>query len=333
MAKQKTEAQTDRYNRYGSPLQWVGAAIIGSVSAASTFINLVRSKFHEDNEFRQGFSVLHRSKNAELEHLNNHQIEETLKILHDYVGDHPSYKEFIRVRGLLNLEVSATNTGFEHLTTLKRDTSEVLSGPAANKAKLTDETADLLKAYSEANDKFMRDCKEGIERGMQSSAYKKLAMSGSKRASGVKVRFDRLYDDFAETMYGIKSKGIIGHTQGVWERFVAFGGYTKRNMLFKTAVAFGVAFGGTMMVFNQLNTRDKLNEIDKQSERADRKIDALLEKSGIRDEEISTRAEHRIKVKQREKIENAMTRKSGSHVAKIMEDRAESAEASHNVAI
>lgn len=135
------------------------------------------------------------------------------------------------------------------------------------------------------------------------------------------MSFDKLYDGFAETIYGIKSKGIVGHTKGVWERFVGFGGYTKRNMLFKTAVAFGVAFGGTMMVFNQLNTRDKLNEIDKQSESADRKLDALLAKADIGEHEIETRAEHRAHVREKEKADDRALRAKGGHVSKVKESR------------
>lgn len=305
MVKKKTEAQIDRYSRFGAPGQWVAALAVGTISASSTFVNLVRSKFHADNEFRQGFSVLHETKNLKLQELNDEQIESSIEILKKYVGNHPAYQKLIEAREVLN------SYGRDAIQKSKDGTHEFKSY----------ELEDALTNYTNANEKFLEECRDSIDKAMRSPEYKKLAINSSTTQSNVKMRFDKLYDSFAETIYGIKSKGIIGHTKGVWERFVGFGGYTKRNMLFKTAVAAGVGFGGTIMAFNQLNTRDKLNEIDKQSERVDRKLDALLDKAGVGEHEIETREEHRAHVKEREKLDDRALRKGASHTSKIAASR------------
>lgn len=301
MAKQKTEAQLDRYSRFGAPGQWLGALVVGTVSASSTFVNLVRTKFHDDSEFRQGFSVLHEAKNLDLKTLNDTQIQKTMGILENHVGDHPSFLRFKKARDTINL----VGTDIE----------------AVKKLNPKFDVGILFTEYANSNTAFLKDCKEGIDKAMKSPEYKKLAIKSSIKQSATKGHYDRLYDSFAETLYGIKSKGIIGHTQGVWERFVGFGSYTKRNMLLKTGIAAGVAFGGTMMVFNQINTRDKLNDIDKQSERADRKLDALLDKAGIGEHEIETREEHRAHVRESEKAEDRALRKGGRHANKVIASR------------
>lgn len=297
MAKQKTEAQIDRYNRYGSPLQWVGAAVVGTISGATTFINLARTKFHGDAEFKQGFSILNTFKNEQLKKQNDDLIEARMKLFGDAVGPgEPTHEAFMSARKPINQE---------HRTSRA--------------------TADEAMDYVTAKDNFFSKCADKIKEAIGGKSYQRQTDDYIKQSHRIKVTHDNALDEYAEKMFGIHSRGIKGHTVGSWQRFRMFSNYAKRDIIIKTAAALGVAFGGTMMVFNQLNTRDKLNEIDKQSESTDRKLDALLEKSGVGDHEIETRAEHRAHVREREKAEDALLKSKG-HAAKVAESRAESDE-------
>ena len=309
MAKQKTEAQLDRFNRYGSPLQWLGAVTVGAVSSGSTFINLVRTKFHDDNAFRQGFSVLNETKNDLLRRLGDDQISAAMEVIGKHTGDHPDYLDFQEARSKVN-ELFAEAK--------KNALSEGNIRSSMN-------YRNAVQEYDEVFSRFSKSCREGIDKAMQTKDYDRLAKDFSKQLRKIKSGADHNENLFAEAAYGIRSEGLRGYTQGVWQRFSGFGSYTQRNMLFKTAVALGVGFGGTMMVFNQLNTRDKLNEIDKQSENTDRKLDALLEKAGVDETDVATRAEHRARVKQRDKAEDSIIRQQNrsGHAAKLAVSRAE----------
>lgn len=295
MAHEKTEAKNDRYNRFGTPMQWAAALVAGTASALTTFVNLVRTKFYSDAEFREGFALLTKHKNSLLQGLTEKHINRTMDLFGETMGEEPAFVAFKNARN----EVNA----------LKEAPSEALA-----------------QKYDEAAEEFFKKCSTKIEevtRGSKFLEYRDDFIQGAKK---IKSAHDGRIDTYSERMFGFFSKDLKGLVVGSWQRFKNFSDYAQRNISFKTAAALGVAFGGTMMVFNQLNTRDKLNEIDKQSERVDRKIDALLVKAGVGEQEIETRAEHKAHLREREKMQRREPR-VGSHAAKITNSRAE-AEAS-----
>lgn len=313
MAREKTEAQKDRYSRYGAPLEWLAATTIGATSAAVTFVNLVRTKFHQDTEFRQGFSLLNIQKNESLRELTDKHLDQVMGLFEKEFGNEETFINFKKERINVN---------------------KLAQSLKANNFPEHNIGAKPSSAYDKAAHDFFEACQEKIDKLRNNKEFQGFREEFISKSKELKVLHDKKVDRYSENMFGIFSEGAKGHVTGSWQRFKAFSSYAQRNIFFKTAAALGVAFGGTMMVFNQLNTRDKLNEIDKQSERVDRKLDALLDKSGIEESDIMTRAEHRMRVRAREKEEDNLIRlkNRGGHVAKVKESR-EEAEASSSIAV
>lgn len=84
--------------------------------------------------------------------------------------------------------------------------------------------------------------------------------------------------------------------------------------MLKTSAAVGAAFGVTMMLFNQLNTRDKLNEIDKTTGDNARRLDALLNREPARAPDHVTGAN--------DNHPRAQTKPHGTKTAALLAERA-----------
>lgn len=220
MKHEKTEHQIDRNNRLGSPTQWALAVGAGSVSAASTFINLVRTKFHVDTLSKPEVKQLYEAHGKDLMELTKTQIEQAKSLF--------------------------------GITEKAEDSARVIR--------------DAFKNSDHAIHTLMHQ-PEHIER---SSVYR-------AAIHDTKTHFDKFLDRFAEAFLGISSTGLKGHTVGVVQRFNTFGNYSRRNIAFKTAAAFGAGAGVVMMIVNQLNTRDKLNELTKTANDNGDRLDTLLE--------------------------------------------------------
>lgn len=273
MAREKTEQQIDLYSRYGSPLQWVGAAIVGTVSSLVTFVSTTRTKFHDDSSFRQGTKVIHAVKALDLEKATDDQIGATMKHYTKAFKGNADFKAFTDARDAVNaLE--------------KKRTPNHLSG-----------YADKKRAYQSTLKTWIDKNADKIEEVQQTPAFKEDVSKFLSKLKTIKTEANQMTDKLDETLLGIRSVGMRGHTVGAWQRLKNFGDYSSRNVLLKMGAAFAVAGGATLMAFNQLNTRDKLNEIDKQSERAERTIDAISEKVGIEAHEVKSRREHREELK------------------------------------
>lgn len=252
MVKQKTEKQIDRYNRYGSPQQWLGAVTVGLTSGAVTMYNLVNSKFHADlsNDFKLLDFFRGKKEHLNLQTIYDTKAPDTLK------GE------------LIELSEEAIQSALK---------SPKLEVPSALKRPAVAETTEFLGKLHDAKREF-RD-------------------------------FTRRVAHFG---LGIESYGVKGATIGTYERLMTFSPTSRFNTIVKSLFAVGGGIGATLMVFNQLNNRDKLNEIDKQTERTDRKLDAVIDKMGVGPDEIKTRLEKKQSLKEAARAEREHN--AGKHV-------------------
>lgn len=302
MAQHKTEAQIDRYNRFGSPMQWASAATIGLTSGVTTFISMVRNKFHSDANFREGFHALSQAKNAALSNLATGRIEKAVALLDEKLKDHPALTDFKFKR--------------EQLNALMKESG-----------KSSPDMAEFVRDYDLAVDRLFKECGDAIEEVTRSSKFKEYSREYITKMRAIKFGYNGKSDRFAEQVFGIKHSGITGFIEGVFQRFASFGRYSRRDILLKSGAAVGVASGVTLMAFNQLNTRDKLNEIDKQSESNSRKLDTLLTKGGITPSAVETKEEHAAHGGTRRdgRVDefDAPHMNHGKHTGKLAESRAE----------
>lgn len=243
MAKERTERQIDRYNRYGSPLQWLGAVTVGLTSGAITLFNLVTTKFHNDmsNDFK--LLDIFRSANEDLD---------LRKVFRDKVG----------------ASLPTDLLKFDEATVQKALKAPKFEVPAALRRPTAEETTGFLAHWRGAKGEYRNYVRRVTHFGL-----------------------------------GIESYGVKGVTIGTFQRLMSFSPTSRFNTVVKSLFAVGGGIGATLMVFNQLNNRDKLNEIDKQTERSDRKIDAIIEKLGVEPDEIKTRLENKQSLKEAAKAE------------------------------
>lgn len=244
MVKQRTEKQIDRYNRYGSPSQWLGAITVGLTSGAITMFNLVSTKFH--NDLSSDFKMLELFKkekpDLDLSKMFKTKVPKDVKI------------------ELLKFDESKIQ---EALKTDAQKIPKVLQRQASNT------TSDFMAQMRGAKHEYREFTKRVAQFGL-----------------------------------GIESYGFKGVTKGTWQRLMTFSPNSRFNTIVKGLFAMGGGIGATLMVFNQLNNRDKLNEIDKVTERSDRKIDALIEKLGVEPDAIKTRLENKQAIKDTERAEH-----------------------------
>lgn len=262
MAHEKTERQIDRNNRLGSPTQWAMAIIAGSVSAASTFINLVRTKFHVDTLSKPEVKQLYEAHGKDLMELTKEQISQA--------------------KSLFGIDHAGENNA--------RTIREAFKNP-----------------------------KHPIHTLMSDAGH--IERSNTYRAAihSTKTHFDKFLDRFAEAFLGISSTGIKGHTVGVVQRFNTFGNYSRRNIAFKTAAAFGAGAGVVMMIVNQLNTRDKLNELTKTANDNGERLDHLIAAQRITLGDEEHRGHHHTK-----RYTQAITH-SASHTERLADEGLENA--------
>lgn len=273
MVRERSEQQIDRYNRYGSPLQWLAGLVVGLSSGAGTFINVTRTKFHDDGKFRQGSAIIYDVKGVQLSESWNTMLNSTYTHFAAELKGDKYFKAFTKAReNIMEHRTPLTNEGMKKFR-------------------------DLEKEYVRTLKDLLEHRKDEMREVTKTPAFKKTISEHLGDAGKIKGEFDHLGDDFNELFLGIKSHGFRGHTEGAWQRLKNFSHYANRNVLLKTGAAIAAGFGATMMVFNQLNNRDKLNEIDKQTELSDRKIDALMTKVGVEDGEIKTRLEKKLELR------------------------------------
>ena len=258
MAHPKSEKQIDRYNRFGRPAEWAAAALVGMGSGLTTFVQVVRQKTHDDAGYRQGLQAVETAKELALKTLNDQQIEASVKLYDTHFGGEKTLGDFIKVRDARNAALK------EHASHWNKQNVEATAA-----------------AYTDAYELLVKTSPRQLAEVHASPAYKKLSANYVKEVSKTKSRYDRLIDHYNRDFFGIKSNGIAGAAEGLVKRFKASSFNTKFNIGWKSVAAFGAGFGVMTMIFNQLNTRDKLNEIDKAAERSDKKNDVLLAERGI----------------------------------------------------
>ena len=123
---------------------------------------------------------------------------------------------------------------------------------------------------------FYRECAEEIKVVHADPAFKKLGIEYGKALSAKKSYYEGLKDSIGENFYGLKSVGFKKYTLGIWERFRSYSNPSKGEILWKAGAALAAGFGVTMMAFNQLNNRDKLNELDKAAGTTNEKLDKIV---------------------------------------------------------
>ncbi len=250
----KTETQTDRYNRFGRPREWLAATTVGITAGCVTFWQLIRSKFYNDSKFRVGSNTVVELKDRNLDIAGTEQIEAAIKTIYDqHMGNEPTYKALVDTRG-------------HYVDMLKRNKGQRWHG----------EVKGASDKYSEAHAAWHEACGEKIAKARKTPDFIKLTDSYIENVRGIK-RTGALHI----TNYDLDFFGLENGIKGVFQRFRMSSPPTRFSILWKTAAAVGTGFAVTMMAFNQLNNRDKLNELDKQAEVTDRKLDALLHNSNI----------------------------------------------------
>jgi hypothetical protein len=247
MQQDKTEKKIDRDNRFGKPLEWALALAAGLTSGTTTFVNLVRTKYHDDSLAKNEITGLYSTNKADLKELTSSRIR--------------------KARGMFR-EAFPGERAFEEPTT--RVKAETVAAEMAEAAK-----SGSGKITSGIR-KFLATSRDKLNDIVGSSAFKNDTREYIKGTHETKRAFDRFLDEYTETHLGIASRGLKGHTLGSIQRFETFGPYSQRNIAFKTLFAVGAGTAVTLMAFNQLNTRDKLNEIDKTTGNNGRRLDALL---------------------------------------------------------
>lgn len=275
MARQKTEHQIDRNNRYGRPSEWVAAAGVGLVSASTAFFRTVRSKFHEDANFREGFHALTASKNTDLAVENQLRINRAVEIFDTHLKGESSYDEFIEARTAINDALGITD---------KLDKPFCWSGSS--------EVIEAATPYRNKLTEFFKSLGDKVEKITHSEAFLKDTEKYIDRVSSIKKAHHQLVDQFADFIFGIRSKGVSGYIQGTWQRYRTASPASKHSIHYRTFAAFAAGAGVVAMITNQLNSRDKLNEIDKTTSDNARRINALLEREEARIEQPTPQNDH-----------------------------------------
>lgn len=110
-----------------------------------------------------------------------------------------------------------------------------------------------------------------------SNEFKEGAKQILRNLRQAKVDFADYANDYAQRILRIPTRGIAGSTTGLVKRYLISGDNTLKSIAFKSIFAVGAGVAATLMAFNQLNTRDKLNENDKATGDVNRKLDAMIE--------------------------------------------------------
>lgn len=192
-------------------------------------------------------------------------------------------------------------------------------------------------------DKFLGDKERGAGKDLSTLHEKKAALSegivqnspeGRKFAREMAADTHnakgalRAYEDWYAGDKMKLANGPIGRRSplGIWQR----SGFVSREsqwlIAFKTLFALGAGTGVTLMAFNQLNTRDKLNDMNKSDAEMNLKLDKLITRQATIGDAIKKDEEPLFEANLEEEKKRTDSLKHGGHAKTIEAKRAKAAE-------
>lgn len=194
MAHQKTEHEIDRDNRYGKPIEWLTAGVVGLASGAVTLTQLVRSKLQSDAIFRQGMDSISSAKDQLLMTKADDRIKGAVAVYDRHLSGEQAYVDFTKARTALNKAVRG------HVSK---------SEPAVLKASAE---------YAEAHAALVKACGSKMKAVHSDPQFIADTRTYIKEVRLIKRNYSKQIARYAHDFFGLKDGGVFGFVQGIVQR-------------------------------------------------------------------------------------------------------------------